>query len=1192
MAQLQLSFLGGFQVNVDGAPVSNWRSVKIQGLLVYLALTPGQTHARERLAALFWPDAPDVVAKKNLRQALYRLRKLLGAGGEEKPFLTISRTTVQWNLTSKVRLDVADFLTALERRELETAVSLYTGDLLPSLSCDSQPFAAWLHSERERLQRLALDALSTLTEQHLAQANDKKAETMARHQLRLAPWREAAHRQLMQALALQGKRSAAIAQYEVCQTVLEDELGIEPSAETQALAAAIAHQQLAANDSRNAGFEAAHPRLSIPFVGRQAEFEQLVASYRRVINDGLQLVTLAGRAGIGKTRLAQQFLRWAATQQADPLHGRAYETSIDLSYQPIIQLFRQRLERENAPEDLLSDLWLAQLTRLWPELRERYPDLPQPTQEEKLARQHLFEAIARLGLALSERAPLLLFIDDAQWLDAASRDALQFAVARWSEAQAPILLMLTVRQEGLAEFPETQQWLTNLRRHGSSNQLNLRELSEQETARLIEQAFAAGNEDEAARGDKDADALAQLTHWLFAETAGQPLFLTEALKALVDEGLLVAGDGWEIDWGVLQKHEAPTRVWQGVQEIVRGWLQRLSEPAGGLLAATAVLVEAASFDHLTQVAGLDELEALTALDELLNRQMLVESSQGFVSPTADPVYGFAHQKIQDVVYAEAGAARRRLLHRRAFKALKASAFSAAELAHHAHRAGLTFETVHHSLMAGNEAMAVFAAEAAIHHYQTAFQMAEQKGWPDSISGADRQALYLGLGQAHELSEKTTLAQGIYEELVAYARQIGSPAMECIGLNQLAQLYNMALLDTDKAFELLAQARQVAEKAGDSRGLAETLQNLALAAGNVYDFDSEKRYSEQALALARELGHPQLLAGCLRRMAYTYAARREWEKCGQVAIEAQQRLEEIGNTFLANDVQRLVGGCHMQNGRAREGLKTLQQANLFIQQVESKWEQADVARFLAHAYIELGQYGEALRLAREAVEMTRQVNHPMVTIPLIAYGEAHLAVRSLTTAQEVTIAVREDFYPFPDEIPAKLCAIHALKGEWAQAHEYAKQVLTILTDSPFPPMDRHGWYETEALLRGGDDALARAEVARIATVIGSNRRYRLPLLRSQAVLAQWDGDVTQAVTHLENALTLAQEMELPGEEWPILGELGKLYAGQGKEAKSREAYKKAGTIIHRLAGTIDDEGLREGFLTAVPIQSILQHSETT
>jgi len=131
---------------------------------------------------------------------------------------------------------------------------------------------------------------------------------------------------------------------------------------------------------------------------------------------------------------------------------------------------------------------------------------------------------------------------------------------------------------------------------------------------------------------------------------------------------------------------------------------------------------------------------------------------------------------------------------------------------------------------------------------------------------------------------------------------------------------------------------------------------------------------------------------------------------------------------------------------------------------------------------------------------------------------------------------------------------------------------------------------EALVRGGDVELARAEVERLSKIVGNNNRYHLILLRLQAVLAQWDGDVAQAIVHLQAALALAREMGLPGEEWPILGALGGLYAELGEEGKAQQAYQEAAVIIHRLAETIDEEDLRVGYLTAVCVQSILEKSE--
>jgi tetratricopeptide (TPR) repeat protein len=196
-----------------------------------------------------------------------------------------------------------------------------------------------------------------------------------------------------------------------------------------------------------------------------------------------------------------------------------------------------------------------------------------------------------------------------------------------------------------------------------------------------------------------------------------------------------------------------------------------------------------------------------------------------------------------------------------------------------------------------------------------------------------------------------------------------------------------------------------------------------------------------------------------------------------------------------------------------------------------------------------------------------------------------------TLLEVLVELTEEGLPgIRDLPPAELCALQALAGDWDQAYGYARQTLHSRGDEPLLPIALIGWYEIEALLRGGDSDLARAEVERLSKIVGNNMRYRLPLLRSQAVLAQWDGDTDRAITHLQAALALAQEIGLPGEEWPILGALGALYMDQGDPTKAQQSYKDSAAIILRLAETIDEEDLRAGFLAAGPVRSILEICE--
>jgi DNA-binding SARP family transcriptional activator/predicted ATPase len=1199
MGNLSLTFLGQFQSTLDAKPLSAFRSARVQGLLVYLALTIQKPQSREVLAALFWPEEPEVVAKKNLRQSLYQLRQVLGkAAPQKEPYLLVTRSTIQFNAASDYSLDVADFLVALENDHLEQAVNLYQGDLLPGFTCDSLPFEEWLRIERERLHRLALDALSELAGRSLLKADYRNAENLAQRQLALEPWREEAHRQLMQALALLGERSAALAQYETCRSVLEGELGVEPSAETEALAARIRNQKLGRDNRRQHTHPLARRRLTTPFVGRKSEHDLLVKAFQQVRLGNIQIVVLLGEAGIGKTRLAQSFLEWAATQGADVLRGQAFETSGRLSYQPLTQVLRQRLERENAPEDLLSDLWLTQLTRILPELRDRYPDLSEPTQEEATARQHLFEAIARLGQALAERSPLVLFFDDWHWADAASLDVLHYAALRWLEERTPILVLLTMRKEAFTESPDLQIWLARLKHDIPFEQVNLATLSRAETEQLIHALFESKEgEDGTPDGAGNQSQLTRFGRWLFKETDGQPFFLVETLKALDEQGLFQPGTdviGWQVEWSKLdmQALESDTRVLPGVQAMIQGWLERLTAPAGNLLAAAAVLGQEATFDNLCRVAGLDEIQALAALDELLARQLLLEADESSATPVHEAAYAFSHQKLHEVVYSEAGSARRRILHRRAFEALQATAASAAELAYHALNASLPAEAFHHSLAAGNEAMRLFATRVAITHFETAWQLAEKMGWPDDISGADRQGLYASLGRAYELAEAWLEAQATYQAMIAYADAIGAAAMQCLGLNRLATVYNNGFKDPQRAIALLEQALKVAEQSGDQRGLAETEWNLSVATRMQHKPDLARQHGEQALAIARQLSHPQLLARCLNSLAYIHSLLRQWDTVGAYAREARDLYAAAGDRVLEADSQRVLGWSQIYIGQPHASLATLQETFAFSRRIENLWGQAECAWRLACTLTELGRYGEAIELARQAVKQARIVGQPpMVLMALITLGTVQRTLMAFDAARVTLLEAlakshEKSLTAYQDWTLAELCALHASSGDWGQAQVYARKTLQSIQDKSLMPLSFSGWYLTAALLRGGDDDLARAEVERLGKILGNNRRFRIPWLRSQAELAQWDGEPERAITHLQAAEALAREIGLPGEEWSILDTLGSLSASQGDHAEAQRARQASAAILLKLAESIAEQELRLGFLAAGVVRHTL------
>jgi len=319
---------------------------------------------------------------------------------------------------------------------------------------------------------------------------------------------------------------------------------LEPSRETAVLADNISQGRVveehpgpsSSNGPGTIGAVGRH--LTLPLVGRSEEHGRLVAAFHQASRDSAQVVTLIGAAGSGKTRLVNAFQEWTLLEspKAEVWKGRAFETGGRLAYQPVIEALRTRLEGVNAPEDLLDDVWLAELSQLIPELRARYPDLPPPlTGDAHFVRARLFEALANLGNALAASQPAVFILDDMQWADTDTLDLVHYLTRRWTETDVPILMLVVIRQEAYAADASLREWLSSLGRDAPVTRLLLDNLGSTDIDQLV--SHMAGEEaNEKTRSD--------FATWLWAETRGLPFFIEALLQMLVEQGVLpVTGEG-------------------------------------------------------------------------------------------------------------------------------------------------------------------------------------------------------------------------------------------------------------------------------------------------------------------------------------------------------------------------------------------------------------------------------------------------------------------------------------------------------------------------------------------------------------------------------------------------------------------------------------------------------------------------
>ena len=784
---LHIYVLGPPEVRLGRSPLT-LPTRKTLALLIYLALEAG-AQPREHLATLLWPEASPERSYASLRNTLGHLQSALRqAGGRAQTnYLSVTRTTVELNPEANIDLDLqmVDRAYALARADrasrtlpegsaslplLQSAAACPRGAFLAGFSLGDAPgFDDWAALQREVWHRRLGLILDRLSEIQFARGEFASATETAAQWIALDALNEAAYRRKMRAQFAAGERGPALGTYEACRAVLAAELGVEPGPDTAALAIRIRMAHMRAQlPHRSAAPPPPQPEtpgafLENLFFGRTREHQALVQCYGQAAAGQPQLVVLRGEPGIGKTRLAREFLAWAGAQGAERLQGSAFESGSHLPFQPLVEALRRRLERENSLQDLLEAVWLAPLSQLLPELRERHPSWPPVPQERQdlkaeTSQGQIFEALVQLMLALARGAPLVLFVDDLQWTDSATLETLQYAFRRWRASAARVLALVTLRSEALHPMTQPQppdgsegllQWLEGVARELAPSHLELGPLGEGETVQMVQSILVPP--------------AADFAQWVYAETLGQPFYLVETLKDLLERRVLHPKRRADGHWSFAVDGEhnlgQAVRVPSTVQAVIRSRLHRLSPNAFSLLVGGAVLEQQLTFVRLCALAKVSEDLALPALDELLSSRLLLETAQ----PGLASAYAFANDMLRDAVYTEAGDARRRLFHRRALDVLEAAHDSAAVLAHHALEAGLTGAAFHHSLAAGREALRLSAVSEAIVHFERARQFVREASLPERPGQAELRDLYRQLGRAYELSGQSKRALAIYAE---------------------------------------------------------------------------------------------------------------------------------------------------------------------------------------------------------------------------------------------------------------------------------------------------------------------------------------------------------------------------------------------------------------------------------------------
>jgi len=873
---LRVALLGPPIVERDGAPV-HVDTRKAIALLAYLTLVEGP-RPRDEMAALFWPELDSAGAAGALRRTLSTLRTALSPSA-----LVANRQTVTIS-TEGIDVDVVRFRRAIRRvREhghglkeecgeclpsLREATGLYRADFLTGFSLrDASEFDDWQVAQSEYLRRLAVEALEGAGSSLAAAGSFEDAGDYVRRLLALDPLHEPAHRLLMRIFQQTGQRAAAIQQYRACVRVLDQELAVSPLEETTRLYQRIMEGESARSDGSPSPFLTGQTQApqspeirELPLVGRAAEWAAILAAYDRA-GRGPEIVVLEGEAGIGKTRLLEDLLVHARKQGSSVLKVRCFEGESNLPYAPIRALLGEAVKNLTKSGRLasVSPQDLGEAARLSPELvaasdhvaPERLDGAVGPA-----ARVRLLEGIRRVLLADgADEKRVLLAVDDLHWADDASIECLAYLLRRLTGHR--IAIILAWRTEETASLDPVRRIVYASPPGGLPGG--------RVTVVRLERLSPSAVRDLVSTGAPPIPigSPPHLAGWLYQETEGIPLFLSEYLTAM--------------SAGTLD-----SALPHGVRSLLLSRLDCLSETADQLLSVASVLGRSFEFDTVQAISGRDEDMTVTALEELVARGLLREVGDGGNSV---PAYDFSHDKLRTLAYDRTSQARRRLLHRRAAQALAQGSgvhdtAQAGQIALHFEHAAMPAQAAEYHMRAGEYARSVFAVSEALAHFEAALAL----GHPDTPR------LQEAMGDLHVLRGEYPSASRRYEAAAAVSgadgdrarieRKLGN-ACDRWGDWQLAESYYQAALalltaselplragvladwsmaayhrgDSARALDLARRAHDLAEQADDKRALAESYNILGVMEGSLGHRERAREHLGMSLALADSLVGP-------------------------------------------------------------------------------------------------------------------------------------------------------------------------------------------------------------------------------------------------------------------------------------------------------------------------------------------------
>jgi len=929
--------------------------------------------------------------------------------------------------------------------------------------------------------------------------------------------------------------------------------------------------------------------LRAPLVGRDAEAEMLSRALTGLLAGKGGVVLVEGEAGIGKSRLVAE-VRQNLEAQAHTWHwleGRGLSYGRSLSYHMMASVLRRYLELSDEDDEL----------RVWQKLREVGPGLfgssadevlpylalllglrlPQaivdkmPQTTPQLLQQRAFIAFGEWVEAVSAQVPLVMAFDDLHWADPSSVALIEYLMALSTHNR--ILILCVSRPDREAPFWEVRE----------------RVLAD-DTSDLC---YIALNPLSPAESRSLLDSLLQLEHLpheveraILSRAEGNPLFVEEVLRTLIEEGTLTRDDG---NWRVARQVDLK-EIPDTLQGVLSARIDRLDESMKRVLQLAAVVGRV--FQRYVLARVMDDPGVLDdCLAQLQMAQIIRERSR-----EPEPEYIFKHILTQEAAYQSLLTQQRKAYHRRIADALARLFWERGEeyaglVAAHYERAEAWPRALRYLQRAGDAARTSFATKEAIDYYGRALQVADRIG--ADIQPAERLSLYERRGQLLARLADVEGALADYEQMRQLAQAAGDGQAELRALNEIGAMQE-GRHDYVRAAEYFERAQRLARDIGDQAGVADSLNRLGRFYFNIGRPEEAQACHEEALEIARTLDSNFLLAASLDGLGQIDLmrgrVRASLDKYGQIT-ELRRR---VGDQVGLMEALNALAAAYTWLAECDRASQACEEALTFVDKVGNLPVVVSLHTYLAISQLgegDLGRAGEHLEIGLAIARSQGHLALQVFCLSWLAYyqvtiGWLDMALESAEAA--VSLAQKLGSPLWEMRASTSLGIVRLYRDELDEATRLLSGVYEVACSLDFIPDQAVVLYQlARANLSAGDLEAASEALEGLLRV--SDRAD----LREYQVRGRWlQGRLALAENRLGDALEALEDARARGEAigshlllWRLDAALGDVHRAAGRSAEAGAAYRRSWDAIQLLAGTLPEERDRQSMLSSPAVAEL-------